>query len=170
MRIVIVFQVSLNFDPAKEIPKIWCNIYILTKKVIILRKVQWTMKTFAPPFFNHFSLSLNKKKMCGSESHEKETLEAVVHRHSSKKVFLKDLKARNFIKNRLQHRCFPGRLYGWIYKTLRPSPLMMEHSVVVWLQVHNQDDPRLNLMGSQFSIFVHQICVQNKWGHKILES
>ena len=32
------------------------------KKLIILKKIHMTMKTFAPPFFNHFSLSLNKKK------------------------------------------------------------------------------------------------------------
>ena len=31
------------------------------------------IKSFAPPFFNHFSLSLNRKKMCGEESHEKQT-------------------------------------------------------------------------------------------------
>ena len=43
------------------------------KKVIILRKIQKTMKTFAPLFFNHFSLSLSSKKTCGNESHEKET-------------------------------------------------------------------------------------------------
>ena len=32
------------------------------KKVIILKKIQVKMKTFAPPFFNHFSLSLKRKK------------------------------------------------------------------------------------------------------------
>ena len=32
-----------------------------------------TIKSFAPLFFNHFSLSLNKKKACGNETHEKET-------------------------------------------------------------------------------------------------
>ena len=32
------------------------------KKVIILRKIQATIKTFIPPFFKHFSLSLNRKK------------------------------------------------------------------------------------------------------------
>ena len=47
--------------------KIQCNIYILMKKVIILRKGQVAMKTFAPPFFNHFSLSLSRKKNCGNE-------------------------------------------------------------------------------------------------------
>ena len=44
------------------------------------------------------------------------------------------------------------RLYGRVYKTLRLSPLVNEHSVVVWLQVPNQDNPRLNPMVSQFSI------------------
>ena len=37
------------------------------------------------------------------------------------------------------------RLYGWVYKTLRLSPLVVEYSVVVM-------STRLNLMGSQFSI------------------
>ena len=42
------------------------------KKVIILKKIHVTMKSFAPPFSNHFSLTLNRKKTCGNESHEKE--------------------------------------------------------------------------------------------------
>ena len=32
-----------------------------------------TMKSFAPPFFNHFSLSINKKKTCSNENYDKET-------------------------------------------------------------------------------------------------
>ena len=32
------------------------------KKVIILKKIQVTVKTFTPPFLNHFSLSLNRKR------------------------------------------------------------------------------------------------------------
>ena len=51
------------------------------KKVIILRKIQVTMKTFVLPFFNQFEPE--QKKMCGNESHKKETTE-VVHRYSSK--------------------------------------------------------------------------------------
>ena len=39
IKCLIVFQVSLNFDPVKEILKIGRQIYILTKKGIILRKV-----------------------------------------------------------------------------------------------------------------------------------
>ena len=59
---MIVLQVSLNLDPVKEILKIRCQIYILMKKVIILRQIHVTMKSFYPPFFSHFSLSLNRKK------------------------------------------------------------------------------------------------------------
>ena len=43
------------------------------KKIIILRKIHVTMKSFAPPFFNYFNLRLNRKKKCGNESHEKES-------------------------------------------------------------------------------------------------
>ena len=60
--VMIVFQVSLNFDPAKEILKMRCQIYILMKKKILLRKIQVAMKIFAPPFFNHLNLKLNRKK------------------------------------------------------------------------------------------------------------
>ena len=34
----------------------------LIRKVTILKKIQVRMKTFIPPFSNHFSLSLNRKK------------------------------------------------------------------------------------------------------------
>ena len=33
------------------------------KKVIFLRKIQVTMKTFTPPFFIHFILNLNRKNV-----------------------------------------------------------------------------------------------------------
>ena len=45
VKCMIVFQV-LNFDPAKEILKIRCQ---LMKKVIILWKTHVKMKPFAPP-------------------------------------------------------------------------------------------------------------------------
>ena len=54
------------------------------KKVIILRKIQKTMNTFAPPFLNYFSLNLNIKKTCGNDNHEKQITDAIVPRHSSK--------------------------------------------------------------------------------------
>ena len=44
-----LFQV-LNFDPVKEILKIQCHVYILMKKVIILRKIHVKTKSFAPPY------------------------------------------------------------------------------------------------------------------------
>ena len=90
LRIVIDLQVSLNFDPAKEILKIRCNIYILMKTVTILRKVHATMKTFASPFFNHLSLNLNRKKCVVMKQSfaVNAFLEAVVCRYSSKKEFL----------------------------------------------------------------------------------
>ena len=46
---MIVFQ-ELNLDPVKEILKILCHIYILMKKVNILRKIHVKMKSFAPPW------------------------------------------------------------------------------------------------------------------------
>ena len=39
---------ELNFDPVKEILKIWCHIYILMKKVVSLRKIHVKMKSFTP--------------------------------------------------------------------------------------------------------------------------
>ena len=48
-----------------------------------------------------------------------------------------------------------ARLHGWVYKTLRLSPLVVEHSVVVM-------SARLNPIGSQF--------VQNQWSMIFWES
>ena len=58
---MIVFQVSLNFDYVEEILENMMS-DLCFNEVIILRKIQVTMKTFTPPFFNHFSLNLNRKK------------------------------------------------------------------------------------------------------------
>ena len=41
------FVAPLNFDPVKEILRIRCLIYILMKKMVILRKTLGTMKSFA---------------------------------------------------------------------------------------------------------------------------
>ena len=60
---MIVFQVSLNFDPVTEILKIRYQLYTLRNKVIILKNKQVIMNIFAPPFLNYFSLSLNRKKL-----------------------------------------------------------------------------------------------------------
>ena len=48
------------------------------KKVIILGKIQVTIKDFTPTFFNHFNLSLNIKQR-GNKSHKK----ANKHTHAS---------------------------------------------------------------------------------------
>ena len=48
IKYMIVFQ-ELNFDLVKEILKIRCRIYILMKKVIILRKIQVKLKSVASP-------------------------------------------------------------------------------------------------------------------------
>ena len=45
-------------------------------------------------------------------------------------------------------------LYGWVYKTLRLSSLVVEHNLVVTTVGSLQNDPRLNPMGSQFFISV----------------
>ena len=59
------------YDRFSSVIKFWsnerntearCKIYILIKKVIILRKIHVTMKSFVPPLFNYFSWSLNRKK------------------------------------------------------------------------------------------------------------
>ena len=70
---MIVFQFSLNSDPVKEILKIRLSDSYLMKKVIILKKIQVTMKTFAPPFFNHFSLRVNGKKRVVMRAMRKKT-------------------------------------------------------------------------------------------------
>ena len=56
------FLSFIKLDLAKEILKIRYQIYILMKKVIILRKIQVTMKPFAPPFIKRFSLNLKRKE------------------------------------------------------------------------------------------------------------
>ena len=63
---MIVFQVSLNFDPAKEILKIM-------KKGIILRKIHVTIKYFVPPFLKPFQFEPEQKKTYPNESQGKET-------------------------------------------------------------------------------------------------
>ena len=54
------------------------------------------------------------------------------------------------------------RLYGWGYKTLRLSPLVVEHSVVVM-------GARLNPMANYRFPF-YEICVKNQWAIKFWDS
>ena len=39
-----------------------------------------------------------------------------------------------------------SRLYGWVCKTLRRNPLVIEHRVVDMTAASHQDDPKFNLM------------------------
>ena len=48
------------------------GLYLMIK-VVILKKIQVTMKTFALPFFKPFQIEPEQKKTSGNESHEKET-------------------------------------------------------------------------------------------------
>ena len=56
IKCMIVFQ-ELNFDPVKEILKIRCHIYILMKKVIILRK-KWSLSLHHRKKLNIFTSQL----------------------------------------------------------------------------------------------------------------
>ena len=66
---MIFFQISLNFDSVKEILQMRCQIYFLMKKVInYSEETSYVIiKSFTPPFLNHFRLSLHRKKH-GNES------------------------------------------------------------------------------------------------------
>ena len=62
------------------------------------------------------------------------------------------------------------RLYGWVHKTLRLSPLVVEYSVVVmsygyvlWLWVLDWI-----LWVANFWFTFYETCVQNQWGNRIL--
>ena len=50
------------------------------------------------------------------------------------------------------------RLYGWIYKTLRLSPVV---NIVLWLWLRD-----CILWVANFRFPFYEICVQNQWGHK----
>ena len=53
------------------------------------------------------------------------------------------------------------RLYGWVYKTIRLSPLVVEHSAVVM-------GGKLNSMGSQFSIPVlWSLSSESTWAQNV---
>ena len=68
---MIVFQDSSNFDPVKGILKMRCHIYILMKKVIILRKIHEN-GVFRGTILQLFQFE-SEQKTRGNESSEKET-------------------------------------------------------------------------------------------------
>ena len=61
------------------------------------------------------------------------------------------------------------RLYGRVYKTLRLSPLVVEHSAVVMNAIsQSRRLPDWILWVANFRFPFYKTCVQNQWGHKIL--
>ena len=131
------------------------------------------MKSFAPPFSNHFSLTLNRKKTCGMRAMRKKlnifTFQVPIFTYQNKKSQLEReggiwpssfyghltdylthvlaLSTQYEIQKQLQRCSYENilqiynaevqfvsrvipRLYGWVYNTLRLSPLVFEHSVV----------------------------------------
>ena len=83
---MIVFQVSLNFDPAKEILRI--DLYF-NKEVDYSEENASDNKGFCSTIREPFKFEPEKKKMCGHESHEKEITQSVIRRYLSKWVFEK---------------------------------------------------------------------------------
>ena len=51
-----------NIETRQNVTRSYKKRVYLMKKVIILKKIQVTTKTFVPPFFNNFSLSMNRKQ------------------------------------------------------------------------------------------------------------
>ena len=79
---MMVFQVSLNFDPAKKntenmMPDLYFN--GKAKEGTTSENEDFCLAILQP-----FQFEPEQKKTCGNESHEKETTEAVVRRCSSK--------------------------------------------------------------------------------------
>ena len=96
------------------------------KKVVILRKIEVKTKCFILPFFKNFSLILSREKRVViraiRKKLRKQSFADILQNRFRKKIsqisqestfvevsLNKDagLRACNFIKKRLQHRCFP---------------------------------------------------------------
>ena len=151
------------------------------------------MKTFVQLFFNHFSLSLNRKKRCYNESHEKELQKElqIVRSYRTLPVATVETKYMillpiyyilkyeiSIIMKAMRKKLNILMVQLPIYYILEQEILTnatVSHtcqrlSIVQWLRlrVPNQGDLRLNPMGSQFSTY--SICVYNLQGHKISRS
>ena len=68
------FSSLIKFWSSEKILKIRSQIYILTKKVIILREIHVTMNSFVKffSFLQPFQFEPDQKKAYGNDSHEKE--------------------------------------------------------------------------------------------------
>ena len=118
----------------KKILKILCQIYILMKKVIILRKLhKCDNKVFPPSSFNRSSLSLNRKKTCGNENHEKETK----HIHASAADLL-HIRVRNFDWCKCSHCKSEAREMDCLYRRVVGAMLIVSAKILelegsIWL-------------------------------------
>ena len=56
------------------------------------------------------------------------------------------------------------RLYRWVYKTVRLSPLVIEHDYGFPIKTITDWIPWV----ANFRFPFYEICVQNQWGHKML--
>ena len=70
---MIVFQVSLNLDPVKEILKVQCQIYIQWRKWLFWRKYKWQWRISFHYFPTILVWAWAVRKRAGNESREKET-------------------------------------------------------------------------------------------------
>ena len=77
----IVFQVSLNFDPVKEILRI--DLYF-NKEVDYSEENASRNKEFRSTIRESFQFEPEEKKVCGHESHEKEITQSAIRRYLSK--------------------------------------------------------------------------------------
>ena len=105
---MIVFQISLHFDLVKEIRKIiQCHIYILMKKVIILKKIHVANEVFGSTILHH-----RKKMML---------------------LWVMEVGFDNTctVSGKWNVSRVIPRLYGWLNKTVRLSTLVVEHFVEV---------------------------------------
>ena len=78
---MIVFQVSLNFDPVKEILRIDLN---FNKEVDYSEENANGSKDFPSTIHEPFQFEPEQKKICGHESHEKEITQSAIRRYLSK--------------------------------------------------------------------------------------
>ena len=67
---MIVFQVSLNFNPVKEILNIRCQVYINEESGYSEENTS-DNEDFCATIFQPFQFESEEKKTCGNESHEK---------------------------------------------------------------------------------------------------
>ena len=82
------------------------------------------IKSFPPSFFNRSSLSLNRKKTCGNENHEKETK----HIHASAADLL-HIRVRNFDWCKYSHCKSEAREVDCLYRRVVGAMLIVSAKI-----------------------------------------